>query len=75
MLSSKEIHTAEPLKPEPSSFQLEIGIKKLKSYKSPGTGQIREELMQAQGNILRSVIRKLIDSSLNKEELAWQWNV
>jgi len=31
-----EIHTAEPLVPEPSAFEFELAIEKLKSYKSPG---------------------------------------
>jgi hypothetical protein len=32
-----DIHTAEPLVPEPSLVEVEIAIGKLKSYKSPGT--------------------------------------
>jgi hypothetical protein len=31
-----DIHTAEPLVPEPSLVEVEIAIGKLKSYKSPG---------------------------------------
>jgi len=31
-----EIHTAEPLVPEPSALEVEMAIKKLKSHKSPG---------------------------------------
>ena len=31
-----EIHTAKPLVPEPSAFDVELAIKKLKSRKSPG---------------------------------------
>jgi hypothetical protein len=31
-----DIHTAEPLLPEPSLAEVEIAIGKLKSYKSPG---------------------------------------
>jgi hypothetical protein len=31
------IHTAEPLVPEPSLVEVEIAIGKLKSYKFPGT--------------------------------------
>jgi hypothetical protein len=44
-----EIHTAESLVPEPSSSEVEIAIEKLKKYKSPGTGQIPAELIQAEG--------------------------
>ena len=32
-----EIHTAEPLVPEPSASEVELAIGKLKSHKSPGT--------------------------------------
>jgi hypothetical protein len=45
----------------------------LKKYKSPGNDQIPAELIQAQGEILLSVIYKLINSVWNKEELSDQW--
>jgi hypothetical protein len=32
-----EIHTAEPLLPEPSAFEVELATEKLKSHKSTGT--------------------------------------
>jgi hypothetical protein len=35
-----EVHTAEPLVPGPSRFEVEIAIAKLKEYKSPGSDQI-----------------------------------
>jgi hypothetical protein len=35
-----EIHTAEPLVPDPSLFEVEIVIAKLRSYKSPGSDEI-----------------------------------
>jgi hypothetical protein len=40
-----EIHTAEPLVPKPSAFEVELAIEKLKSHKSPGTDQIPAELI------------------------------
>jgi len=40
-----EIHTAEPLVPEPSASEIELAIEKLKSYKSPGIDQIPAELI------------------------------
>jgi len=40
-----EIHTAEPLVPEPSAFEFELAIEKLKSHKSPGIDQIPAELI------------------------------
>jgi hypothetical protein len=36
-----EIHTAEPLIPEPNTFVAEIAIAKFKTCKSPGIGQIQ----------------------------------
>jgi hypothetical protein len=42
-----EIHTTEPLVPDTSPFEVEIGIAKLKRYKSPGSDQIPAELTQA----------------------------
>jgi hypothetical protein len=40
-----EIHTAEPLVPEPSALEVELAIEKLKSHKSPGTDQIPAEMI------------------------------
>jgi len=31
-----EIYKAEPLMPDPSAFEVEMAIEKLKGYKSPG---------------------------------------
>jgi hypothetical protein len=44
-----DIHTAEPLVPEPSLVGVEIAVGKLKSYKSPGTDQIPAELIKSSG--------------------------
>jgi hypothetical protein len=41
-----DIHTAEPLVPEPSLVEVEIAIGKLKWYKSPGTDQIPAEMIE-----------------------------
>ena len=35
-----EVHTVEPLVPEPSASEVELAIDKLKSHKSPGIDQI-----------------------------------
>jgi hypothetical protein len=64
-----EIHTAEPLVPDPCPSDVEIGVAKLKKYKSPRSDQIPAELIQAGGEILRSKIHKPINSILNKETL------
>jgi hypothetical protein len=42
-----EIRTAEPLVPEPSAFEVELAIEKLKSHKSPGVDQIPADLIKA----------------------------
>ena len=42
-----EIYTAEPLVLEPSVFEVELAIEKLKCHKSPGIHQIPEELIKA----------------------------
>jgi hypothetical protein len=68
-----EIHTAEPLVPDPSPFEVQIIIATLKRFKSPGSDQIPAELIQAGGEILRSKIHKLSKSILNKKELPDQW--
>jgi hypothetical protein len=69
----KNIHTAEPLVPEPSLVEVEIAIVKLKSYKSPGNDQIPAELIKVGGEMLCSGIHRLICSIWNKEELPQQW--
>jgi hypothetical protein len=67
-----EIHTAEPLTPGPSHFEVEIAIAKLKNYKSPGSDEILLELIQAGSETLLSVIHTLINSIWYKEKLPGQ---
>jgi hypothetical protein len=45
----------------------------LEKYKSPGTDEMLEELIQAGGETLQSEVQKLINSIGNKEELPEQW--
>jgi hypothetical protein len=56
------MHTAEPLVPDCSCFEIEIAIEKLKKYKSPGIGQIPVEMNQAGGSMLHPEIHKFINS-------------
>jgi hypothetical protein len=42
-----EVRTTEPFVPQPTPFEVEIAIAKLKKYKSPGSDQIPAELIQA----------------------------
>jgi hypothetical protein len=68
-----EIHTAEPLIPDPSHFKVEIAIAKLKRFKSPGSDKIPAELIQEGGEELRSKIHDLINSVCNMDKLPDQW--
>jgi hypothetical protein len=68
-IRQKDIHTAEPLVPEPKLVKVEIAIGNLKSYKSPATDQIPAELIKAVGGTLCSENHRLICSICNKEDL------
>jgi len=68
-----DIHITEPLMPEPSPFEIEMAIEKLKRHKSPGTDQLPPELMKAGGRSIHSEIHNLMNSIWNKEELLEQW--
>ena len=68
-----EIHTVEPLMPEPSAFEVQLAIAKLKNHKSPGIDQIPAELIKASGRTTCRAIHKLIISIWNKEELPEEW--
>jgi len=59
--------------PEPSAFEVELAIEKLKSHKSPGIDQIPAEMIKAAGRTIRCGIHKLIISISNKEELPEEW--
>jgi len=48
-VSQTEIHTAEPLFPEPSAFEVEMAIDKRKRHKSLGIYQIPAALIKAGG--------------------------
>jgi len=68
-----EIHTVELIVPEPSAFDVELAIGKLKKHKSPGIDQIPAELIKAGGRTIFCAIHKLIISIWNKEELPEEW--
>jgi hypothetical protein len=42
----REIHTAEPLVPDPRPFSFQIAIAKSKSFKSPSSDKISSELIK-----------------------------
>ena len=68
-----ETHTAEPLVPEPSAFEVDLAIEKLKSHKSAGIDEIPAELIKEGGRTICYQIHKLIVSVWNKEELPEEW--
>jgi hypothetical protein len=68
-----EIHTAEPLVPEPSASEFEMAIEKLKTNKSPRTDHFPAELMKAGGRTICSEIHKLTNSIWYKEEFPEEW--
>ena len=73
ILSREEIHTAEPLVPEPSASEVELATEELKSQESPGIDQIPAELIKAGGRTIYSEIHKLTISIWNKKELPEEW--
>jgi hypothetical protein len=56
-----ELHTAEPLLPDPSRLEVENATAKLEMYKSSGSCQIPAEVIQAGDEILLCVIHKFIN--------------
>ena len=68
-----KIHTAEPLVPKPSGFEVKLATEKLKSHKSPGTDQIPAEEIKAGGRTIHYEIHILIIYIWNKEELPEEW--
>jgi len=61
-----EIHTVEPLVPEPSAFEVELAIGKLKNHKSPGIDQIPAELIEAGGRTIAVRFIKLFPFGIRR---------
>ena len=55
-VTQTKLHIAEQLVPEPSAFEVELAIEKLKSHKSPDIDQIPAEMFKAGGKKIRSEI-------------------
>jgi hypothetical protein len=72
-VGQSEMYTAASPVPEPSTFEVEMAIEKLKRDKLPGIDQIPAELIKARGRTIRSEIRQLIHFILNEEDLCEQW--
>jgi len=64
-----EIPTAEPHVREPSAFEFQLAIEKLKSHKSTGIDLIPAELIKAERRTIRYEIHKRTISVSNKEKL------
>jgi hypothetical protein len=69
IVTQREIHTSDPLVPEPSTFDVEMAMKKLQRHKSLGTDQIPADLIKAGGKTLHSEFQKLTNSVRKKEEM------
>ena len=62
-----------PLVPDPSAFDFEMAIEKLKRHKAPGIDRIAAESIKARGRKIHSEIHKLTNSAWNYEELSEEW--
>ena len=58
---------------EPSVFEVEMAVEKLKRHKTLGIDQIPAELFNAGGRTIFSEIHKPVHSVWNKEELPEDW--
>jgi hypothetical protein len=67
------IHTVGLLVSEPCDFEVEMSVKKLKRYESPGFDQIPTEMIKADGRKILSEIHKIIIFIWNKEEMPEEW--
>ena len=55
-VTQTEIHTAGPLVPELSVYEIEMATEELKRHKSPGNDQMPAELIKAGGRAICSEI-------------------
>jgi hypothetical protein len=73
VILGRQKYTAEPLVTQPSAFEFEMAIEKLKRNPLLGTDQIPAEVSKAGGRTIHSEICKLIISVWNKEKLPEEW--
>jgi hypothetical protein len=69
----REIHTAEPLVPQTSAFEIELAIENLRSHRLSNIVQIPAKLIKVGGRKICYEMHKLIISIWNKEELPEKW--
>ena len=70
----RNTYSREPLVPEPSAFEVEMSMEKIKRPKSPGIDQIPAKLFESGSRTIHSEIHKLVNSVSNKEELPEECN-
>jgi len=68
-----EIRRREPLVPELSEFEFEMGIENLKRHKLPGIDEIPSELIKTGKRTICSESHKPTNNIWNKEELPEEW--
>jgi hypothetical protein len=71
-VTQTEMYTATPLVREPSTFEVEMAIEKLKRNKLPGIDQIPAEMIKARGRAIHSEIHQLVHVIWNEGELREQ---
>ena len=69
-----EIHTEEPIVPQPNSFEVQMAIGKLKRNKSSGINTIPAKVIEAGVRTIHSEIHNIINSIWNTEKLPEGWN-
>ena len=67
------MQTAESRVPQPSAFEAEMSIKKLRRHKSPGTDQILAEFIKVRGQDTSFETHTFTISLQNKEKLHEEW--
>jgi hypothetical protein len=68
-----EIHTADPIVPEPSAFEGEMATEKLKRHRPPYIDLITAKFIKAGRIKIHSEAHKLTNSLWNKELLPGEW--
>jgi len=68
-----EIHTAEPLVHEPSSFEIEVAIERPIRQNTPRIDQIPAQFIEPGGRVIPSEMHELLNSIWNLEDLPEEW--
>jgi hypothetical protein len=68
-----KIHTEEQSVPQPSAFEIEMTIEKLKRHNHQLLKKSQQKWLRQGGRTIRSEIHTLINSIWNKDELSEEW--